>query len=132
MTRDGASGAKLGGSDAKIRGSGDKIGNSGSEIGGPGAKIRGSGNLGLRLNPLGLRLAALGSGLGALEPRSAIMESGLRQRLVFGAMNMGSEAINGDSRAKIEICGVKMGNSGAKIWGSESQIGAFEPQPLAQ
>ena len=41
-----------------------------SKIGGPGAKIRGSGNL-------GLRLVALGSRSGALEPRLAIIESGL-------------------------------------------------------
>ena len=68
MTRDGVSGAKLGGSDAKIRGSGDKIGNSAFKIESPDAKIRGSGNLGLRLRTLRLRLVALGSRLGALEP----------------------------------------------------------------
>ena len=77
VTRDEASGAKLGGSDAKIRGSGDKIGNSAFKIESPGAKIRGSGNLGLRLRPLGLGLVALGSRTGALEPRLAIIESGL-------------------------------------------------------
>ena len=44
---------------------------------------------------------------------------------------MGSEAMNGGSGARIEASGVKMGNFGAKIEGSETQIGAYEPLPFA-
>ena len=68
-----------------------------------------------------------------LEPRKVIKKWSVLKSgpLEFPSWNMGSEDINGDSRAKIETCGVKMGNSGAKIGGSETQIGAFEPQLLA-
>ena len=45
---------------------------------------------------------------------------------------MDSETMNVGTGAKIEASRVKMGNSGAKIGGSVTQIGAFEPQLLAQ